>query len=187
MKVFLLLLIFSCWPFLLRAAQEEKLVKITPHRMLMGARLQELCIPLGAVVGPHSSAEVDIYVNDLVLAYRRKQGLAFDYPVGSIFVKKKYPSSGAASPDIATVMRKVTSDGTVYDWEFSMVSLPDGKKIPHKGRVSCVSCHEDYQKRGYISRESEQALQDFLQGELRGKAGVDGSALAEVPSNEIAQ
>ena len=46
--------------------------------------------------------------------------------------------------------------------QFSMVRLSDGKPLKHTGSISCADCHERYEERGYISRESEDAMQEFL-------------------------
>ena len=144
------------------AADDKELIKITKKRIPMDPRLLTLCVGPGAVVGPHDAAEVDIYVNPVVAEYRRKNPTAFAYPIGSKFVKKKYPRVGAKDPDIATVMLKTAETGKVTDWEFSMVRLKDGKRLTHSGSVSCADCHERYKSRGYISRESEEAMQQFL-------------------------
>ena len=135
----------------------------------MDPRLLTLCVGPGMVVGPHDAAEVDIYVNPVVVEYRKKNPQAFAYPVGSKFVKKKYPKVGAKNPDIATVMVKTADTGKVSDWEFSMLRLPDGKALEHSGRVSCADCHERYKDRGYISRESEAAMREFLRDLEKGE------------------
>ena len=60
----------------------SELVKITDKRIPMDKRLLTLCIGPEPIVGPHSSAEVDIYVNSIVLEYRRENLTKFSYPVG---------------------------------------------------------------------------------------------------------
>lgn len=146
-----------------KPGKEERLVKITLKRIPMDERLLTLCVGPGAVVGPHDSAEVDVYMNPVALDYRKAHPKEFDYPVGSIFVKKKYPKVGARDADVETIMVKRKSDGVVGDWEFSMRSLPDHKPIKPAARVSCADCHQKYAARGFISRESEEALQGYLQ------------------------
>jgi hypothetical protein len=142
--------------------EKSDLVKITDKRIPMDERLRRLCIGPEAVVGPHSSAEVDIYVNSIAIKYRRENPTKFSYPVGSKFVKEKYSKIGDKDPDVATIMLKKQNSGTITDWEFSMESLPSHKPITPKGRVSCASCHEHYEERGFISKKSEDELLKFL-------------------------
>jgi hypothetical protein len=71
------------------ALPDDKLVKISSKRIPMDKRLLTLCVGPGAVLGPHSVAEVDIYANEIALQFRKDNPGKFDYPVGSIFVKKK--------------------------------------------------------------------------------------------------
>lgn len=165
LAVALVVAIFSTWSSSLVASppKEEKLTKITKERVPMNPRLLFLCVGPGAVVGPHAVAEVDIFVNEIVVQYRKENRDQYAYPVGSKFVKWKYPDAGVKDPDIATVMIRTASKGDVSDWEFSMHSLPDEKPLESKARVSCAECHERYEDRGYISDVSEKALREFLQ------------------------
>lgn len=154
-------------------SDEDELIKITKERLPMDPRAMTLCVGPQAMLGPHVAPEVDIFVNPAVIEYRRENPDAFDYPVGSKFVKKKYPSAGAKTPDIATIMVKKTNDGKVADWEFSMIRLSDGKALKPHGRVSCADCHQRYEERGFISAPSENAMQRFLRSE---KAPANGAA-----------
>ncbi len=140
----------------------DELVKITTVRLPMDKRILKSCVGPAYIVGPHDSAEVDIYVNNQVLEYRKANPEKYDYPVGSKFVKKKYPKPGAKNPDLATIMVRKELKGVVSDWEFTMESLPDHKPIIPTGRISCASCHERYEERGFISRESETVLRQYL-------------------------
>ena len=148
----------------LAEGEPENLVKVTKERIPMDERLRLLCGSREMVAGPHVEAEVDVYVNAIVIDYRRENAERFEYPVGAVFVKKKYPSLGAEAPDLATKMVKVRNEGKVSDWEFSMYRLPGGEVVQPAGKVSCASCHERYEERGFISRESEAALREFLKG-----------------------
>ena len=65
-------------------------------------------------------------------------------------------------------MVKKGSVGTIDDWEFSMEKLPSHEPIIPTGRISCASCHEHYEKRGFISKKTEQALLEFLQRSIKG-------------------
>lgn len=149
--------------FAVQETRPDGLIKITKKRIPMDERLLSLCVGRSKdVVGPHAVAEVNIYINQKVQDYRSAHPQAFNYPVGSVFVKEKYSSVEAKSPDIATKMEKVRSEGKISDWEFSMYSLPDKKPIKPTGRTLCASCHERYEERGYISEEAETAMQEFL-------------------------
>lgn len=143
-------------------ARADGLVKITKERIAMDEEIRTLCIGPERVVGPHAVAEVDLYVNPAVLDYRKANPGKFDYPIGSVFVKEKYPAANAREPDLATKMEKVRNSGTVADWVFSMHTLPEREPIEPKGRVSCASCHERYERQGFVSGRSEAALVDFL-------------------------
>lgn len=90
----------------LAQGDQVDLVKITKERIPMDKRLLSLCIGPQAAVGPHSAAEVDVFVNSTVIDYRSKTRDSFSYPVGAKFVKKKYPKIGAKTPDMATRERK---------------------------------------------------------------------------------
>lgn len=155
-----------------KPGKDEELTKITLERIPMDKRLLTLCVASGPtrVLGPHVAAEVDVYMNPVALEYRKKHPDKFDYPVGSKFVKRKYPKVGAKDPDIETIMVKTKSEGAVTDWEFSMRSLPDQKPLEPSGRVSCADCHEDYEDRGFISSQSENALQAYLKSLKEGAA-----------------
>ncbi len=155
-----------------------ELVKISKERVPMDLRLVTLCVSMDGVVGPHDAAEVNVYVNDQVIDYRKKNPEDFDYPVGSVFVKEKFPSVGAAEPDLATIMVKKKDEGHVSDWEFSMVSLPDREPVRPNASVSCADCHERYEERGYISKKSEELLLKFIGIEGR-SGGVDDAGVAD--------
>ena len=175
---------------LIQKNTQPPLVKITPKRIPMDKQLLKLCIGPQAVRGPHVAAEVDIYVNETVVDYRRKNPGAFAYPIGSKFVKKKYPKIGAESPDIATAMIKTAETGKVTDWEFSMVRLSDMKQITPRGSVSCTDCHARYESRGYISRQSEHALKDYLvslEDDDNGEAQLESAATLATRIRKLGQ
>jgi len=140
----------------------DGMTKITTVRLPMDPQVAIMCANPMGIVGPHMSPEVDILVNDVVLAYRRQHPGEFAYPVGSKFVKEKYATEGAAQPELATVMVKRDNKGTVDDWEFSTVALPGGRMVANESGVSCASCHARFAERGYISAASEKELRDYL-------------------------
>ncbi|MCB1227681.1 MAG: hypothetical protein KDK99_17825 [Verrucomicrobiales bacterium] len=170
-KITLTIAVLSSVAFVSLAVQggrSDGLVKITKVRIPMDERLRLLCDGPDSVIGPHTSAEVDVYVNQAVLDYRRSNLDKFEYPLQSVFVKEKYSTVGAEKPDLATKMEKFQNHGTIDDWHFSMYSLPDLKPIKPKGHISCASCHDRYKERGFISRQSEKALRSYL-GDLKSK------------------
>ncbi len=138
----------------------------------MDPRVARLCISTDNIIGPHNSSEIDIFVNDKVIAYRKLNLEGHFYPVGSVFIKEKYSSSSATRPDVATIMLKRSDQGTIDDWEFRIVSLPDYQPISTERRVSCASCHSRYSERGFISNQSELALKSFLQSLSKSTGGA---------------
>ena len=143
------------------------MVKITQERIPMDLKVMRLCTYRPELFSPHTRAEADVYANPTAIEYRRNNPKAFAYPIGSMFVKKKFSKGNKQEkPDeIATVMVKKASTGKVRDWEFNFLRLSDGKILNPKtpaGQHSCTKCHQRYEKRGYISWESEFAMQEFL-------------------------
>ena len=145
----------------------DGMVKITKKRIPMDLKVMTLCGPPPALFNPHTRAKVDIYANPTAIEYRRKNPKEFVYPIGSMFVKKKFSKGKKQeNPDeIATVMVKKANTGKISDWTFNFLRLSDGNLLNPKtppGQHSCIKCHQRYEKRGYISRESEFALQEYL-------------------------
>jgi|SRR4051794_34740559 hypothetical protein len=144
----------------------EHLIQITPHRIAMKQALRTLCMAPRTPQGPHSdAAEILVYANRAAIEYRREHPGDFDYPIGSKFVKEKFPSPAAKQPDMATIMERRAGNGDVSDWRFAIVSLPDKIELSMAGRVSCASCHQEYKDTGYVSDDSENALKQYLKVE----------------------
>lgn len=141
---------------------QSTLIKITPKRIPMTKIAQIACAPPGQQYGIHLSAEADVYLNQTALDYRRKNPKSFAYPVGSKFVKRKFAKKGDKEPELETVMVWAKNAGKVDDWIFSMLSLPDRVPLNQSRKVSCASCHKRYRDRGFISFETEVALQKHL-------------------------
>jgi hypothetical protein len=142
-----------------------KLMQITPARVVMAPRLMTLCYRPRAF-GPHEEPdEILVYANEIAIDYRRQHPTEFDYPIGSKFVKEKYPRYGDDKPDAATIMEKIATRGDVSDWNFSIVSLPDKTPLKPSGRESCAECHQEYKDTGFISSDLEAALKKFLKFE----------------------
>ena len=168
--LFPIIMLMACASLHTGKVTTDAMVKITKKRIPMDAKVMALCFYHPELYSPHTMAEADIYANHTAIEYRKKNPKGFSYPVGSIFVKKKYSArlSGVKQEkpdDIGTVMAKKTNTGKVTDWEFNFLRLDDGKLLKPKtplGQHSCIKCHQAYKSRGYISRESEFALQEFL-------------------------
>ena len=148
----------------------DGMVKITKNRIPMDAKVMALCFYHPELYSPHTMAWADVFANAKVIDYRSENPKEFAYPIGSMFIKKKYSKSKKQEkPDeIGTVMVKKTNTGKVTDWKFNFLRLNDGKLLKPKtplGQHSCIKCHQAYKSRGYISRESEFAMQDFLSSE----------------------
>jgi hypothetical protein len=163
-SIFTFLSLAAVAGFVLADQGGDRLIKINEQRLPMNNRAAQLCRSFTLDdLNPHEeAAEVDIYVNSIVADYRAKHTDKFDYPIGSKFVKHKYSKIRAKDPDLATIMLKTKNEGSVDDWEFSMISLPNGELLAQSKTVSCASCHEKYEERGYISKKSEAALQSYL-------------------------
>ena len=78
-----------------------------------------------------------------------------NYPVGATIVKSKFARGKQDRPVLFTVMRKMQPgyDANHGDWEYSIV---DGltRRVQARGRIdSCIQCHANYKKTGYVTRE----------------------------------
>jgi hypothetical protein len=144
------------------AADAEKLVCITPHRIPVEFQRMTLCIAPAPDIGPHDVPEILVYANPIALDYRRMHPDNFDYPIGSTFVKHKFASRGQEVPDAATMMIRKANRGDISDWEFTSHSLPDQKLLGPANELSCIECHQGFGDRGFISWETEGALRRHL-------------------------
>ena len=163
----LIMILIGCASLHTGTVTTDGMVKITKKRIPMDISVMVLCISRPDLYSPHTMAEADVFANAKVIDYRRDNPKEFVYPIGSMFIKKKYSKSkNQEKPDeIGAVMVKKANTGKVTDWEFNFLRLNDGKLLKPKtsaGQHSCIKCHQRYEKRGYISRESEFALQEFL-------------------------
>ena len=165
-----LIMLMACASIHTGTVATDGMVKITKKRIPMDAKVMALCFYRPELYSPHTMAEADIYANHIAIEYRKNNPKKFSYPVGSKFIKKKYSMlcSGVKQEkhdDIGTVMVKKSNTGKVTDWEFNFLRFSDGKLLKRKtpvGQYSCIKCHQKYNSRGYISRESEFAMQEFL-------------------------
>ncbi len=140
----------------------EKLTRLTATRIITLNQMADCRAP--SPPSPHDGEApfVHLYANDAALEYRRNTPDSFEYPIGSIFRKEKYKDAKAKAPDLATIMTRVGNKGTVEDWEFRMITLPDGKEVTGIRKKTCADCHSKYEKRGFVSRDTETALREKL-------------------------
>ena len=137
---------------------QQDLIRITGKKIPMDPRLASLCT-VAPVVGPHSSPTVHLYVNQAVIDYRKLHPDAVRYPVGSVFFKEKYDADEKAT--LATIMTRIADHNRADDWRYELIELPS--RAPSKiDAVSCRDCHERYEKQGFISKTTTNALAAFL-------------------------
>ena len=165
--LFPIIMLMACASLHTGKVTTDAMVKITKKRIPMDTAVMVLCAYLPELHSPHTMAEADVFANAKVIDYRRENPKEFVYPIGSMFIKKKYSKSKKQEkPDeIGTVMVKKSNTGKVTDWEFNFLRLNDGKLLKPKtpaGQHSCIKCHQRYASRGYVSRESEFAMQEYL-------------------------
>ena len=149
-----------------RAAKSraDGFIRITPQRIPLAEELMTLCLSPETRYGPHAgTVEVHICANGLALDYRRDHSNEYDYPVGSKFMKEKYPFPGDDNPDAATIMERTGTNGDVSDWTFSMISLPNRTPLKPSGSMTCAECHEHYKDTGFVSSDSESVIRKYLE------------------------
>lgn len=142
------------------AAAQQDLIRITGQKVPMDPKLASLCA-IAPVVGPHVSPTIHLYVNQLVLDYRRKNPDAVRYPVGSVFYKEKYDAGNKAT--MATIMTRIADNNRADDWRYEMITLPSREPARKIDTASCQNCHERYDKQGFISKTTTEALETFLE------------------------
>ena len=106
-----------------------------------------------------------LYSNSTAIEYRKQNPQKFDYPTGSMFLKAKYSNQHQRVPDdLGTLIIKKANKGKVTDWEFSIMNVKTGERqMPTNENLrNCINCHEGFFGRGYLSRESEMALGQYL-------------------------
>lgn len=80
---------------------------------------------------------------------------AADYPEGTIILKQKLKDAAGKQTVFYTGMlkREAGYAKDVGDWEFFTTDAA-GKKVTARGQMqSCVSCHQEFEETGYVSRE----------------------------------
>jgi len=102
----------------------------------------------------HKNKYVNVYVNstgaDEMLG---KKNPAF--PVGTVIVKEKLPKRDAVDAELLTVMikREKGFNPEIGDWEFVTLNGA-ATEVTAQGKLeSCQSCHLDYEKNDFVTRE----------------------------------
>jgi hypothetical protein len=142
------------------SADLSKLIQISPTRIPIPQPQTTYCF--ADINGPHQVQEVLLYANSIAVDYRRQNPSKFDYPVGSKFVKEKFSAPDQPNPDVATVMIRTKTIGEISDWEFTSLSLPARTPVGPANDPSCIGCHQGFADRGFVSRETEEALERYL-------------------------
>ena len=114
---------------------------------------------------PHRNFSIIVYVNQVLLDYRRKNPEGIEFPVGSVLLKEKF-AEGAKTAHLYTRMERKSLNGEVKDWEFSAKSLDQSEDPRSFKAARCMSCHDDFSETGYVSETSISQMKSFL------KAGI---------------
>jgi hypothetical protein len=96
--------------------------------------------------GPHSRAQVHIYMNPV--AKRSYDAGIILYPIGSVIIKEKIDYSGKMTAIGGMVKRFQNFDAKAGDWEYFYA--PAGHS-PSAGQIqSCVDCHLGAKQTDYV-------------------------------------
>jgi hypothetical protein len=117
--------------------------------------------PEGSAESPHRNSSIIVYVNQVLLDYRRKNPEGTQFPVGSVLLKEKFVK-GATTAKLYTRMARKSLNGEVKDWEFSAKSLDQSESPASFKAARCMSCHDDFDETGYVSETSISLLESFL-------------------------
>jgi hypothetical protein len=140
--------------------EADDVIQISPERIPIPPVQLSLC--LAPRNGPHQVPEILLHANSIAIEYRRQNPNKFDYPVGAKFVKEKFSAPDQKQPDAATIMTRTEVTGKISDWEFTSVSLPARTPLTSPNDPSCIGCHQGFADRGFVSQETEDALQRYL-------------------------
>ncbi len=122
---------------------------------------------------PHHNFLILVYVNQVLLDYRRKNPKGTDFPIGSVLLKEKF-AKGAKAAHLYTRMERKSLKGEVKDWEFSAKSL-NGSEDPRSFKAArCMSCHDDFDETGFVSEASVFKMDSFLNPEPAPRADPPG-------------
>jgi hypothetical protein len=115
----------------------------------------------GPTHGPHALAGIRTYANKIALDHVKNA----EFPVGSVFVKEKFPMfDSKAKPDFITTMKKIRPGSGIDTWQFMLIDLKTKKVLEEyetaegggigpenvsQGVVkvkttTCSSCHSTY-------------------------------------------
>jgi hypothetical protein len=133
----------------------RSLVRITKQRIDVPKETTMMCVDPRRVYGPHYKPGIHVYANYAALKAHEGGGESVRYPVGSLFVKEKFDEAGEAKPSVITVMEKLTDEGRVEDWKFTMIRMSDRAVVTEGFKVSCIDCHSNYRRSDYVSMQTQ--------------------------------
>jgi hypothetical protein len=139
----------------------EGMVKISTARRSLDLKMTTLCsADRVRSSGPHESSAVLVYANQKLIEYKKAHPEQSEYPLGSVLLKEKYAGLKTAAPHLATIMRRTAEKGGINDWDFSVISLPDGKPqaMTTNEKAACADCHSKFEAQGFISHYSNSML-----------------------------
>lgn len=105
--------------------------------------------PLMDTMGPHSTGMAKYYANTVAVpALRGARGLM---PVNSIVVKEKLRGWDVPPVAYAAMIKRAPGyDPANGDWEYSYVSLPNGKRFENGNLGNCRECHQKRKSQDYL-------------------------------------
>ena len=125
-------------------SEYKKLTKLNDAPIDMLAKTVQMCADPRMTYGPHITAKMTYYANDL--AKDIKSGQIF--PIGSIIVKEKIGNGVDNYVNVITIMEKIKLEGKADDWRYEIISLVDGKNLSKQFSEempkSCIDCHSQY-------------------------------------------
>jgi len=174
---------FYCWSALAATGMSADEAKAPPHLEGLTALCNkpvavyeppELPCAVGGVGGgsflvnpensrdsPHRNTSIIVYVNQVLLDYRRKNPKGTEFPIGSVLLKEKFVE-GATTARLYTRMERKSLNGEVKDWEFSAKSLDQSESPDSFKAARCMSCHDDFDQTGYVSKMTISQMEAFL-------------------------
>jgi len=98
-------------------------------------------------------AEIQVYVTSPAREAMKQPSAVF--PLGTVILKQKFPKPDSENAQLFTGMlkRETGFNPGCGDWEFFTLT-GDGRKVTSRGRIeSCMDCHKEFSKTGFVSRK----------------------------------
>ncbi len=138
-----------------RYLQYPSLTRLTAEtRVEMAPQVSASCIGSVIDTGPHAAAAIHLYANDRAIDAMSHWTGGSRFPIGSLLVKEKFETMTDPAPSGITVMEKVADRGSVDDWIFYAIRLPQVSIVRERGRISCEGCHSGYDKTDFVSAKT---------------------------------